>query len=215
MLDQEHRQVQRWSLTEAIARRPVKVAESDRAALAASHAQVAFPILSVAPSARQAGIVCLDGRLRAFVARTLRLRDYDTLARRRRVLVEQLAHELAERSPGVVVIETGFNPTVTPVSRQLAEAAAEAAREAGYWVLRRSLASSCRRLVSDGSARSAAEFLLRRYDILARRLAPTGAPQLRHERWRESKALVTALALAHATGVDVLSASLGPPAPPP
>jgi hypothetical protein len=172
---------------------------------------VVFPILSVAPSARQAGIVCLDGRLRAFVARTLRLRDYDTLARRRRVLLEQLAHELAERSPGVVVIETGFNPTTTPVSRQLAEAAAEAAREAGYRVLRRSLISSCRRLATDGSARSAAELLLRRYDVLARRLAPAGTPELRNERWRESKALVTALALAYATGVDVLSAVTGPP----
>lgn len=215
MLDQEHRQIQRWSLTEAIGQRPVKGSEPDRAALAGAHAQIVFPILSVAPSARQAGIVCLDGRLRAFVARTVRLRDYDTLARRREVLLEQLAHELAERSPGVVVIETGFNPTITPVSRQLAEAAAEATRNAGFRVLRRSLASSCRRVATDGTVRSTAALLVRRYDTLARRLAPKGTLQLHNERWRESKALVTALALAHATGLDVLAAVTGPPPPRP
>ena len=153
--------------------------------------------------------------MRAFVARTLRLRDFDTLAHRRKVLVEQLSLELAARSPGVVVVETGFNPATTPVSRLLAEEVAEVARTAGYRVVRRSFAACCRRLSPDGAARSTALLLLRRYDALARRLAPAGTPQLRHERWREAKALVTALALAHATGVDVLSAAVGPPSPPP
>lgn len=215
VLDQEHRQNKRWFLTEAKFSGSVKGSEDVPAQSLLAH--VAFPILAIAPSPRHAGIVCLNGRLQAFVARTLRLRDLETAVLRRRALRLTLERELAMRSPGIVVVESGFDRRSSPLSHALAEDVATTARASGFRIVRVSFAESCARLVPDGTARDVAISLLHRYDALARRLAPLGTPQLRQERWRETKPLLTAFALAHAAGVEILTSAARSPgtSPPP
>jgi hypothetical protein len=171
---------------------------------------VAFPILAVAPSRRHAGIVCLDGRLRAIVARTCRLRDHVAESAVVTTLLAEVAHELETRAPGTVVVECDFEQRHAPLTDLLAERLVQHARESGFRVVTLSLADACERISNDGSARTTAQVLLRRYEALAKRLAPRGIPLLRHERWREAKPLVTAFALAHAVGLDVLTSAVRP-----
>lgn len=212
---QERRQNKRWPTIQANPRHFVKGPSRDL--LAGIHAQVAFPILAVAPSRRHAGIVCLDGRLRAIVARTRRLRDHGAEETVVATLVAEFVYELNARAPGTVVVERDFEQRHAPLTDLLAERLVEHARESGFRVVTLSLNEACERISSDGSARTAAQLLLGRYEALAKRLAPCGIPLLRHERWREAKPLVTAFALAHAVGLDVLTSAAHPPGlgPPP
>jgi hypothetical protein len=146
-----------------------------------------------------------------------RLRDRATDKAAIAVVLKELAYELKMRAPGLVVIERNVEKCRAQITDVLAGHLECQAREAGFRVVTLSLTEACARIVSDGSARAAARVLLRRYDILAQRLAPNGVPLLHHERWREEKQLVTAFALAHAVGLDVLTSlahplGLGPPA---
>jgi len=144
------------------------------------------------------------------VARTRRLRDHiaenDVVA----TLLRDFAHDLVMRAPGTVVVECDFEQRHAPITDALAEGLVRHARESGFRVVTLSFAHACQRISSDGSARTAAQVLLKRYDALAKRLAPRGIPLLRHERWREAKPLVAAFALAHAVGLDVLTSAVRP-----
>lgn len=181
-------------------------------------AQVAFPILAIAPSVRHAGIVCLDGRLRALVARSVRVRGRGSEEELTGALARELEREVDARGPGLVIVEHGFAPGTATLTYQVAEALANHARETGVRVVRVSFAGACARITGERSAREAALVLLRRYPALAKRLAPTGTPLLRHERWREAKPLLTAFAIAHAAALEVLTTAarpLGTGSPPP
>lgn len=211
------RQEKRWSEIQANGPDFVKPGPGDP--LAGIRAQVAFPILAVAPSARHVGIACLDGRLRAIVARSHRVRDRVTAGSIIRAAVAGLEHEIAQRTPGTVVIEGEFGPGHATLAQVLADELVRRARESDTRVVRLSLAAACVRITGAGDARETALVLLGRYQALRKRLAPAGAPLLHHERWREAKPLMTAFALAHAVALEVLTTSarplgMGPPPPP-
>ena len=204
----EHRQEKRWSRIQANGPESVKGAHADP--LADIRAQVAFPILAIAPSVRHTGIVCLDGRLRTIVARSHRARDHTTDHAVVQGALAELEYEIERRAPGTVIIERDFEPRHAAVTDVLADRLAERARESGARVIRLSCSIACSRFADTGDARDAAVVLLRRYEALRKRLAPAGTPLLRHERWREAKPLMSALALAHSVALAVLTASARP-----
>ena len=154
---QEHRQNKRWSTIQPDRTVSVKGRPGDL--LGEIHAQVAFPILAVAPSRRHAGIVCLDGRLRAIVARSRRLRDHVADHVVVTTLLTEVAYELETRGPRTVVIERDFEPRHAPITDVLADRLIHHARESGLRVVTLSFADACKRISSDGSARTAAQAL--------------------------------------------------------
>lgn len=211
---QEHRQKKRWPTIQADPTISVKGQVGDL--LSAVDAPAAFPILAIAPSPRHAGIVCLDDRLKAIVARARRLRDLVDDSAALTALAADVRYELDCRAPRIVVIERAVEPRRAPLTDRLAERVVAQAREAGVRIITLSFVEACERISSGSSARSTAHALISRYAALGKRLAPRGVPLLRHERWREAKPLVTAFALAHAVGLDVLASAarplgLGPP----
>jgi hypothetical protein len=165
-------------------------------------AQIAFPILAVAASSRHAALVCLSGRLRVIVARSVRLRDLPTEKSSVRRVLARFELEAALRAPGTVVVENAGD--------RLMEAIAQHARAAGCRLVVLSFATACERIMGRADGRETALVLLRRYKPLEKRLAPRGTPLFRHERWRESKPLAMAFALAHAVALEVLTESARP-----
>jgi hypothetical protein len=202
------RQEKRWPEIQANGRLSVKNAPTDP--LAGICAQVAFPILAVAPSPRHTGIVCLDGRLRAIVARSCRGRDCDSDESIADAVLRRFERELRLRAPGIVVVEHGVEPSRAQLSDVVAERVVEHARNAGVRTRELSLPDACKRITGGESSRDTAIVLLGRYEALRKRLAPLGTPVFRHERWREAKPLMTAFALAHAVALEVLTTAIRP-----
>lgn len=172
--------------------------------LAPVRAQVAFPILAMAPGLRHAGIVCLDGRMQVIVARSVRVRDWpvrDVVARR---LADELTYEVGQRSPATIVVghdarsvEGSLNPLL------------ETARALGRRTYAVAYADAYERILTGGAAHDIAAVLVRRYEQLRVRIAPSGTLLVHNERWREAMPLMMAFALAHAMALDVITTATG------